>query len=145
MVCLGNICRSPLAQGIAERIAKEKNLQWEVDSAGTSAWHLGEAPDHRSIQIAKTKGIDISDQCARQIGPDDIKKYDLILAMDSENYNNIKQLIRDEEDEKKLRLIMDYVYPGRNMAVPDPYFDGNFERVYELLYKALDKISEELV
>ena len=89
MVCLGNICRSPLAEGILSHMCKEQNLDWTIDSAGTSSWHIGEPPHNGSIEIAAENGIDISHQKARQFSSSDFKNFDLILAMDSENLNNI--------------------------------------------------------
>ena len=144
MVCLGNICRSPLAQGIAEKIAADNGLEWEIDSAGTSSWHSGEAPDPRSVEVAKQNGIDISTQRGRQVSPSDLEEYDLILAMDSSNYNDLINLAGGNDAYKdKIRLIMNFVYPGENRAVPDPYFDGGFPKVYSLLHEAIDKMSNE--
>ncbi len=140
MVCLGNICRSPLAQGILENKLAARGLQWEVDSAGTGRWHVGQSPDSRSIDKAREHGIDISHQIARQIKLEDLEYYDLILAMDSNNYQNIKALVKDKKHEDKIKLVLNYVYPEQNMAVPDPYYDGGFQKVYELLDLAMDKV-----
>lgn len=140
MVCLGNICRSPLAQGILEKKIEEHNLSWEVDSAGTSAYHIGEKPDIRSISKAKEHHIDISSQRARQFVASDLEDYDLILVMDSSNYQNARALCSDKKQEDKIKLILNYVYPEQNMAVPDPYYDGSFDRVYDLLDKAIDTV-----
>ncbi|GLR16889.1 low molecular weight protein-tyrosine-phosphatase [Portibacter lacus] len=136
MVCLGNICRSPLAEGIL----KSKKPDWYVDSAGTSNYHIGERPDLRSIEIARKYNIDISNQRARQFSREDFAKFDLILAMDSSNYQNILKLARSEADKEKVKLILNYAQPGLNMAVPDPYYDGGFEKVYQLLNEALDNL-----
>ena len=143
MVCLGNICRSPLAQGIMEAKASKQGLEWYIDSAGTSAWHIGEAPDHRSISIANTNGVSIAHQQARQVLSEDIDAFDLILAMDQNNYNNLRQLFNGKFTEDKIKLIMNFVYPGKNMPVPDPYYDGSFERVYRLLDLACENIIEK--
>lgn len=140
MVCLGNICRSPLAQGILEHKLKERGLDWEVDSAGTGSWHLGEKPDQRSIDKAKEYDIDISGQRARQLTAEDLDNYDLILAMDASNFQKIKALSTDKDQEDKIKLVLNYVYPERNMAVPDPYYDGSFQKVYELLDEAMDAV-----
>ena len=140
MVCLGNICRSPLAQGIAEHRSKTENLDWYVDSAGTSAWHVGELPDRRSIEKAKENGIDITDQRARQIVHSDLEEFDLILAMDTSNYNDILSMARNDSERAKIRLVLDYAYPGMNRAVPDPYYDGGFENVFNLLTDAIQSI-----
>lgn len=143
MVCLGNICRSPLAEGILKKKIEENKLNWSVDSAGTGAWHIGEQPDRRSITIARIYGIDISGQRARQLKPVDLDRFDLILAMDSSNYQNIIRNAITKEQEEKVHLIMNFFNPGRNENVPDPYWDDNgFEKVYEMLDKACEKIIE---
>jgi len=138
MVCLGNICRSPLAQGILEHKVSQRKLGWEIDSAGTSAYHIGNPPDLRSIKIASDHNIDISSQQARQIISKDLEVYDHILVMDSTNYQNVKALISDESQAGKINHILNYVYPEQNRAVPDPYYDGSFAEVYELLDAATD-------
>lgn len=143
MVCLGNICRSPLAEGILKTKIEEKGLDWSVDSAGTGSWHIGEQPDPRSIEKADQYGIDLRYQRARQIRPNDLKEYDLILAMDISNYQDIIRLAPDDT-EKKVELIMNYVQPGHNQSVPDPYWDDDgFDQVYEMLDKATDAIIEK--
>jgi len=142
MVCLGNICRSPLAEGILKAKAKEKDLNWEVDSAGTSGWHVGELPDQRSIAVAKQNGIDIMDQRSRQVHPSDFEKYDLILAMDASNYNELKKQATTEQV-SKIKMILNYSYPKENRRVPDPYYEGGFELVFQLLEQACGKIIEE--
>jgi protein-tyrosine phosphatase len=135
MVCLGNICRSPLAQGILSNMLEEKS-DWLVDSAGTSSWHIGQPPHKESQNVAKKNGIDISSQRARQFSIKDFETFDLILAMDSENYNTIISMAKNEEEKKKVKLILNYLRPGLNMAVPDPYYHGGFDNVYLLLDKA---------
>lgn len=143
MVCLGNICRSPLAEGILKKKIKENNLDWEVDSAGTGYWHIGEKPDERSIAVASKYGIDISGQQARQLRPQDLQVFDLIFAMDSSNYNNIKNFAQSDEEKEKVELIMNLVKPGYNQNVPDPYYDNNgFEEVYQMLDEACDQLVE---
>ena len=144
MVCLGNICRSPLAEGILKKKVTENDLDWSVDSAGTGSWHIGELPDRRSISIARNYGIDITDQRARQFKPADLDRYDLVLAMDSSNYQDISRHAIAIEQENKVELIMNYLNPGRNENVPDPYWDDNgFDKVYKMLDKACDKIVEK--
>ncbi|MBC7885874.1 MAG: low molecular weight phosphotyrosine protein phosphatase [Saprospiraceae bacterium] len=133
MVCLGNICRSPMAQGILESKLKEQGLDWEVDSAGTSGWHDGEAPDKRSVKVCRNRNIDISGQICRKITKDDLDYYDVILAMDSSNYQDITQLCTTDIQKSKVRLIMNFKYHNRNIAVPDPYYDDRFSEVFELL------------
>lgn len=135
MVCLGNICRSPLAEGILSNMLEAKN-DWLVDSAGTGSWHIGEPPHKESQKVAKKNGIDISSQKARQFSIKDFDTFDLILAMDSENYNNIISMAKNEEEKKKVKLILNYLHPGLNMAVPDPYYTGGFDKVYLLLNNA---------
>lgn len=142
MVCLGNICRSPMAEGILKSKAQNKKLNWFVDSAGTSGWHIGANPDRRGMQLMRERGIDISDQRSRKFTPEDFAKFDLILAMDHENYQNILKLAPNENDKQKVEMILNYAFPGQNQAVPDPYYDNRFEKVYDLLDKACTAIIE---
>ena len=144
MVCLGNICRSPLAEGILQ--AKLSKNDFIVDSAGTGGWHAGEKPDKRSIAVAKQKGLDISQQKARQFSAKDFKEFDLIYAMDMSNYKNILSLAENEQDKTKVKLILNELFPSENVEVPDPYYGGadGFENVYNMLDKACDVIAEKL-
>ena len=142
MVCLGNICRSPLAEGIMQQKVKERNLGWEVDSSGTSGWHEGNLPDRRSIEVARANGIDITNQRSRQINAKDLESFDLILAMDSSNYSNILRLATSETQKKKIKLILNYLYPNENRGVPDPYYEGGFEKVYQMLEKSCENIIQ---
>lgn len=142
MVCLGNICRSPLAEGIMQQKVKERNLAWEVDSSGTSGWHEGDLPDRRSIEVARTNGIDITSQRSRQIRAKDLESFDLILAMDSSNYNDILRLTTTETQKRKVKLILNYLYPNENRGVPDPYYEGGFEKVYQMLEKSCENIVQ---
>jgi protein-tyrosine phosphatase len=141
MVCLGNICRSPLAEGILK--SKLNPDFFIVDSAGTAAYHVGELPDHRSIAIAKKNGIDISDQRARKFISNDFNEFDLIYAMDSENYKNICSLAKNESDLNKVKMILNEIKPLKDLSVPDPYYGGHggFENVYEMLDKACSIIA----
>ena len=144
MVCLGNICRSPLAEGIMKKKVNDHELPWLVDSAGTGSWHIGELPDRRSIMTARNNGIDITDQRARQFLPADLDHFDLILAMDSSNYNDIIRHAVSRDQKEKVRLIMNFLNPGRNENVPDPYWDDNgFDHVFNMLENACEKILEE--
>ena len=145
MVCLGNICRSPLAEGILKRKIEESNLDWTVDSAGTSSWHIGERPHKGSIDIARKNGIDISNQKGRQFSVRDFDAFDLILAMDSENYQNIIGLVESESQKEKVKLMLNYAHPGSNMAVPDPYYTGDFQEVYDLLELACTNFILEII
>jgi protein-tyrosine phosphatase len=143
MVCLGNICRSPLAEGILREKVRDLGLNWTIDSAGTGSWHAGELPDPRSIAVAGKNGIDIRDQRARQFRPQDLETFDLIFAMDSQNYRDIIRLAPRPELQEKVHLILDMVHPGQQRSVPDPYWDDNgFDSVYEMLQEACDKIVE---
>jgi protein-tyrosine phosphatase len=140
MVCLGNICRSPLAEGIMKHKVKQYNLNWQVDSAGIGDWHVGELPDRRSIAKASQNGIDITDQRARQIQSADMDNFDLILAMDCDNYRDILKYAKSPEHHSKVNLILNYVRPGINNEVPDPYYDGRFEHVFQLLDEACEAV-----
>lgn len=142
MVCLGNICRSPLAEGILEDKIQKYNLDWKVDSAGTSAWHEGEKPDMRSIITARNNNIDITNQQARQFTKDDFNQFDLILAMDQSNYNNILELAESPVEKDKVELILNHLYPGENRPVPDPYYDNGFDAVFQMLDQAIEKLIE---
>ena len=138
MVCLGNICRSPLAHGIMEHLVKEKGLGWEIDSAGTGDWHVGEPPDGRSIAIAKQYGIDISNQCCRTFDVSDFDRFDRIFVMDKMNLRDVLGKARDEEDRKKVRLLLD------KEVVPDPYYeDDQFDAVFRMIEKGCNKIIDE--
>ena len=145
MVCLGNICRSPLAHGILQNRIEAHKLDWEVDSAGTSGWHIGRQPDHRSIAIARSNGIDISGQKARQFKASDLDYYDIIYVMDSSNYQNVSLLDPTNSHSHKIKLILNNVYPEENRAVPDPYYENNFQEVYQMIEQAVDKILEEYI
>lgn len=144
MVCLGNICRSPLAQGILAE--KCKKLKVFIDSAGTSSYHIGQEPDLRAQMTAKDYHINISNQKARVLTTDDIKTFDHIYVMDKSNYSNTLKLVKNKEDEQKIDMILNAVHPGRNLDVPDPYFGGedSFKEVYSLLNEACEKIKKQL-
>ena len=144
MVCLGNICRSPLAEGILK--SKTFGFKTFVDSAGTGAYHIGKLPDSRSIAIAKKNGLDITDQRARKFIVDDFDKFDLIYAMDMANYNDILALSRNESDKNKVHLILNEVFPNENLDVPDPYHGGDFgfRNVYKMLDEACEIISKKI-
>ena len=145
MVCLGNICRSPLAEGILKsKVDKGKVV---VDSAGTGAYHVGELPDPRSIAVAKEYNLDITDQRARKFTSNDFDLYDHIYVMDSSNYANVISLARNERDRAKVQYILNEVFPGENMDVPDPYYGGEygFKNVFKMLNEACDVISKKIV
>jgi protein-tyrosine phosphatase len=137
MVCLGNICRSPLAEGILKHHVAQNGLDWQVDSAGTSFFHVGELPDPRSIQEARRHGIDITDQRARQFKPVDFIRFDRILVMDRRNYHNVLAQASDESQKSKVELMLNYLYPGEDREVPDPYYDDDgFSDVFDMLNEA---------
>ncbi len=144
MVCLGNICRSPLAEGIlSEKLPSSK---FKVDSAGTAGYHIGKKPDTRSIQIAQKNGIDITTQKGRQFDVHDFGKFDIIYAMDFSVYKDIIALAPDENSKSKVKMILDEVFPGENIDVPDPYYgsDFGFESVYKMLDQACEVIANKL-
>lgn len=145
MVCLGNICRSPLAEGILQsKLPKDKFI---VDSAGTSAWHVGQHPDERAIAIAKKKGIDISTLIGRQFNSVDFLEFDHIYVMDRENYHAVTQLAPNEKAKKKVKMILDELFIDENRNVPDPYFgkEDGFETVYTMLDEACEVITKKLI
>jgi len=148
MVCLGNICRSPMAQGILEKKVQEAGLQDQisVDSAGTSDYHVGDKPDPRAIEKSSKYDIDISAYRGRQFEKDDFEAFDRIFAMDFSNYENILRLSRSKEDSKKVEMILNLSKPNSNMSVPDPYYGGEegFENVYQLLDAACDELMTQI-
>jgi protein-tyrosine phosphatase len=146
MVCLGNICRSPLAEGILRHKAEQLKLEIIIDSAGTSNYHVGQQPDARTIHNARAHGVDVAMLRARQFRVSDYDEFDHIFVMDSSNYSDVIALARDESDKKKVELILNRVYPNSDMSVPDPYFGGEqgFENVFILLDKACDIIAHSM-
>ncbi len=132
-VCLGNICRSPLAEGILRQQAAEAGVAITVDSAGTGGWHIGDAPDPRSIAVAARHGVDISGQRCRRVGPADFESFDLIFGMDRRNVEHLRALAPDTA-QARIHLFLDYAL-GTATDVPDPYYDGadGFETVYRML------------
>ncbi|WP_239970645.1 low molecular weight protein-tyrosine-phosphatase [Confluentibacter citreus] len=145
MVCLGNICRSPLAEGILK--SKLPNNKFIVDSAGTANYHVGSPPDKRSVTVARKYGLDISSLSGRQFNVADFDTFDYIYVMDESNYNNVIALARNENDKDKVRFILNEIYPNQNYDVPDPYYGGEdgFENVYKMLDEACTKIAKSLI
>lgn len=140
MVCLGNICRSPLAHGIMQHLVKSQGLDWEIESAGTASWHTGKSPDHRSIKVAQSYGIDISTQRARHFKATDFDEFDYILVMDKQNYSDVISLATGQDQINKVQL---FIQDG---AVPDPYWDDNqFQPVYDLIYNRTEALIKELL
>ncbi len=140
MVCLGNICRSPLAEGIMQYKADKAGLQWTVDSAGTGGWHIGEAPHKLSQKIARLNGIDICGQKARQFEPADMQHFDHVFFMDRDNYEDARRMAGNSWDAKKASLLLDEIFPGKNRSVPDPYFGGeeDYHEVFKMIAEACD-------
>ncbi len=139
-VCLGNICRSPIAEGIAKNLAKAQNLNIVIDSAGTGSWHIGEPPCDNSIKVAQNNGIDIATLRARQVSKADFERFDLLIALDQSNYNDLIKL-----GAKNLKKLGDFGFDGDD--VPDPYFFSGFEgfeTVYAMIESATCKLLEEL-
>lgn len=144
-VCLGNICRSPLADGIMRDLVKKNNLNWKVDSAGTANYHVGEHPDKRAQKIAKKFGVDISELVGRQFIVEDFDEFDYIFAMDAQNYQDIMKLARNENDKAKVELFLNRLEPGMNRGVRDPWFDDAlFEPVFKEIEKSCAAILEDL-
>jgi len=136
MVCLGNICRSPLAEGIMRHLVNEKKLVWEVASAGTGNWHIGKAPDHRSIAAAKANGFDISTQRAQQFRHNMFSEYDLIFVMDRNNLDDVQALAKTQEEREKVKLFLD------NDEVTDPYWDNT---LFEPVCKQVEQRCREII
>lgn len=145
MVCLGNICRSPLAEGIlASKLPKNK---FSVDSAGTGSWHIGRQPDERSIAVAKKHQLDISNQKGRQFTINDFEAFDYIYVMDNSNYDDVILMTKNPEYREKVQLILNELFPNENVDVPDPYYGlpNGFEAVYQMLNDACDIIAKKLL
>lgn len=139
MVCLGNICRSPLAEGILRHMAEQGHLAWEIDSCGTGNWHVGDPPDARSVKVAKQHGIDISGLRGRQFNTWDFDTFDRIYVMDLDNYRDVLRKARKDADREKVQLLLEHQQP-----VPDPWYDDAlFEPVYQLIYNACERIVKQ--
>ncbi|WP_163401140.1 low molecular weight protein-tyrosine-phosphatase [Flavobacterium fluviatile] len=145
MVCLGNICRSPLAEGIlASKLPKENFI---VDSAGTGSWHVGHAPDKRSIAVAQKNGLCIDGQKGRQFKTSDFDEFDYIYVMDNSNYRDIIHLAKTPEHKSKVKLILNELFPDENVDVPDPYYGAvnGFDNVYQMLDEVAEIIAKKLI
>ena len=144
MVCLGNICRSPLAEGILKN--KTRHLSITVDSAGTAGYHVGNLPDKRSIEIAEKYNIDLTNQRARQFTSNDFNEFDIIYAMDTSNYSHLVTLAKNQKEREKIKMILNELNPELYESVPDPYYGGDngFQQVYDMLEKACDKIVSQI-
>lgn len=147
-VCLGNICRSPLAEGVFRHLAAERGLseQFEVDSAGTGAWHVGEPPDSRSMEVATRHGVEL-DGTARQVQNGDFTDFDLIVAMDRDNLRNLEDRGHNADGEAPVRLLRSWdPDAGGDLDVPDPYYDGGsgFDRVYDMVERSCKALLDDL-
>lgn len=136
MVCLGNICRSPIAHGVMEQLIVENELPWFVDSAGTNGYHDGEAPDPRAIRCARENGIDIKRQVSRKIKNSDLDDFDLVLVMDKHNLNDVRNMATSAAQLEKIKLLMNYHPRDRDGIIPDPYYDNRFQLVFEMVAEA---------
>jgi len=141
-VCLGNICRSPLAEGIMLHLNDKHNLNWTIDSAGTANYHVGEAPDRRTIANARKNGVDLSSLRARQFKAEDLDEFDKIYVMDKSNLQNVLKHAKHHEHKKKVDLLLNVIASNSNNEVPDPYYgtEHDFEHVFQLVYKACDEM-----
>jgi protein-tyrosine phosphatase len=145
MVCLGNICRSPLAEGLlASKLPEDKFI---VESAGTGSWHIGKHPDERSIATAKKNGLDISKQKGKHFTSNLFEEFDYIYVMDASNYANVTSLSKTEIHKEKVKLILDELFPGDNVDVPDPFYglQNGFDMVFKMLDEATDLLSKRLI
>ncbi len=145
MVCLGNICRSPMAEGIMEYKIEEAHLNWKVDSAGTNGYHVGEPPHRLSQKVSLSHGIDISKQRARNITGQDFDNFDIIYAMAEDVIEEIKWRVGNKFSPSRVKLLMNELYPGRNLDVPDPWYgpESGYREVFDMMNKACDKIIEQ--
>jgi protein-tyrosine phosphatase len=146
MVCLGNICRSPMADGLLRRKVEEQALNVYVDSAGTANYHVGSPPDKRMIETAKSLGTEISGLRGRQFSKKDFQDFDVIYVMDESNLSNIKKLTTNNIERLKVKLILNELYPNESREVPDPYYGSmkDFREVYDLLDEVTDVIIEKI-
>ena len=142
MVCLGNICRSPLAEGILQQKAFDAGLSWSVESAGTNSYHTGEPPHPLSQKVANLHGIDISNQRARRFTASDFEVYDKIYALAADVMEDMKKIAGKKFDPQKTRLLMNELYPGKDLDVPDPWYgtEQGYHEVYKIINEVCDKI-----
>ena len=143
MACLGNICRSPLAEGILQHKAWQAGLQWSVESAGTNGYHIGEAPHPLSQKVAKMNGIDISKQRSRNFTAEDFYRFDKIYAMADDVIDDMRRITRNKFDETKVELLMNELFPGKNMDVPDPWYGP--EAGYHQVFKTIDDACDAII
>ncbi len=146
-VCTGNICRSPLAEGILRDKLNKVNIPCEIDSCGFESFHVGDPPDARAQKVARLRGIDISSHEARLFTYDDFAMFDFIYAMDNSHYNNLMRLAKSESDRSKVDYVLNTIHPGQNRGVQDPWYHDMeaFEKVYAQLEEACDHIAHMLI
>ena len=146
MVCTGNICRSPMAEGLMNKKIQDYGLHAAVDSCGFESFHLGDNPDYRAIRIMKKNGIDISGHIMRLFRQEDFDEFDLIYVMDQTHYRNVMRYARDDSDRQKVDYIMNAADHGSNSIVPDPYYgdESDFHFTYKLLDRATEAIALNL-
>ena len=143
MICLGNICRSPIAEGVMRKLIDEKGLDWYVQSVGTSGFHQGEKPHAESIAVSAANGIDITNQRSQKLNKIHLETFDLLIVMDQQNYNNTIRLCSSPQQESKVKMLLNYSYEGENRAVPDPYYEGGFENVFNMIKEACEALIEK--
>lgn len=143
MVCLGNICRSPLAEGILRQKAEKSGLWWEVDSAGTNGLHTGEPPHHLSRKVARLNGVDICSQKSRKFSASDFERYDRIYAMAADVIEDMQRIAGPKYDSAKVDLLMNELYPGENRDIPDPWYGT--EPGYHEVFKMIDAVCEKMI
>ena len=145
MVCLGNICRSPIAEGVMRHKVKQHGLDWDIESAGTESYHIGEAPHRLSQKICKEHGIDISEQRAQKFLATHLEEFDKIYAMAGDVYEEIRSICGAKADMSKVSLFMNELHAGKNESVPDPYYGGEdgFKIAYEMIDKTCDAIIKK--
>lgn len=143
VVCLGNICRSPLAEGILQKKAAERGLDWLIESAGTNGYHTGEPPHHLSRKVAKKNGIDISGQLSRKFSADDFDRYDIIYIMADDVLRDMKKIAGEKFDRNKVNFFLNALYPGKNHDVPDPWYGD--EDGYDDVYTIIDEASDAII
>ena len=142
MVCLGNICRSPLAEGILQDKARKAGLKWNIESAGTNGYHTGEAPHPLSQKVARINGVDISKQRSRNFIAEDFHRFDKIYAMSGDVIDDMRRIAKNNFDEKKVDLLLNELFPGQNVDVPDPWYgpEPGYHQVYKMINEACDAI-----
>jgi len=146
-VCTGNICRSPLAEGILKDKLSKLSIHAVIDSCGFESFHIGDHPDARAILVAQKRGIDISGHSSRLFTMNDFDNYDRIYVMDSSHYYRLNRIARNGDDKKKIDFVLNVLYPGKNISVPDPWSEDHdaFEKVYDLLEPVCERIANDIL